>query len=307
MTTWAARRSELQVARGMLDRSGVPPRASPARGDTSMSTAGHSFFMTPIGANWRILTTAAVLLFSSAASAQQQEKSGDWDITVGAGPGYRPRFESGREYHVTVFPYLDITWRDLLFISTDDGLGANLLRINGLTAGPFMQLSNSRRESDAQRLHGLGDVDTVIQGGVFVNYEWARDQDVFVKLRRDIGGDRSGTFADFGADFTMTFTERWIGTMRVTTTWATAEALQPFFGVTPAQSAASGEPLFSTHSGFKDVTIEPTLTRILDPHWSLMLRTQYERLLPAVTKSPLVKNGGTADQFEIGLLLNYHF
>jgi outer membrane scaffolding protein for murein synthesis (MipA/OmpV family) len=281
-------------------------RTFAVRSDTT-GKRGTLVLMKPIDAAGRILATGAAALVLAAGAAFAEEKSGDWDITIGAGPGLQPRFESGREYRATVVPYLDITWRDLLFLSTEDGLGANLLREDGLTAGPFLQLSNSRRERDAQRLQGLGDVNTVVQGGAFMSYEWARDQDVFFKLRRDIGGDRSGTFADLGADFTMTFTEQWIGTLRVMTTWATAEALQPFFGVTPAQSAASGEPLFSTHSGFKDLTIEPTLTRILDSHWSLMLRTQYERLLPAVTKSPLVRNGGTADQFEVGLLLNYHF
>jgi outer membrane scaffolding protein for murein synthesis (MipA/OmpV family) len=261
--------------------------------------------MMAIGGKRRILSAASLVLIGGAAVAEP--KSTDWDATIGAGPGYRPRFETGRESRTTVFPYLDITWRDLLFLSTDDGLGANLLRTSALTAGPFLQLSNSRRESDAQRLHGLGDVDTVVQGGVFANYEWAREQDVFVKLRRDIGGDRSGLFADFGADFTLPFGTNWIVAARVVATWADAAALQPFFGVSPAQSAASGEPVFSPHAGFRDVTVEPTLTRILDKHWSLTLRTQYERLLPTVTDSPLVRNGGTANQGEVGLILNYHF
>lgn len=254
-----------------------------------------------------LLIAASLLFCTTAAAAQEKERSGDWDITIGAGPGYRPRFESGRDYQPTIFPYLDITWRDLLFLSTEDGLGANLLRANGLKAGPFFQLSNSRRESDAQRLHGLGDVDTVIQGGVFANYEFAREQSVFVKLRRDIGGDRSGVFASLGADFTLPLSESWIASARVVVTWADSSALQPFFGVTPGQSAVSGEPVFTPHAGFRDVTFEPTLTRRLGEHWALTLRGQYERLLPNVTDSPLVRNGGTADQFELGLIVSYHF
>jgi outer membrane scaffolding protein for murein synthesis (MipA/OmpV family) len=261
--------------------------------------------MSSISNRTRFLLAVPLFFISYAAAAQ--EKTEDWDITVGAGPGYRPRFETGRDYRPTMFPYLDITWRDLLFLSTEDGLGANLLRAKGLTAGPFLQLSNSRRESDAQRLHGLGDINTVVQGGVFASYEFAKEQSAFVKLRRDIGGDRSGVFADFGADFTVPLSHVWIAGVRIVATWANADALQPFFGVTPAQSPASGEPVFTPHSGFRDVTFEPTLTRRLDEHWSLTLRTQYERLLPAVTNSPLVRDGGTANQGELGVILSYHF
>jgi MipA family protein len=262
--------------------------------------------MRPIGANGLVFATAAALLLASGTASAQQKSEG-WDITIGAGPGYHPRFEGSRDYRPTVFPYLDISWRDLLFLSTEDGLGANLLRHEGLTVGPFLQLSQKRKEGADERLRGLGDFHTGLQGGVFANYEWAREQSVFVKLRCDIGNNRSGLFADFGADFTVSFDKSWIGGLRTVLTWADADALQPYFGVSPSQSAASRMPVFTAHAGLRDVTVEPTLTRLLDEHWSVTLRAQYERLLSDAADSPIIRNGGAADQAEIGLTLNYHF
>lgn len=260
--------------------------------------------MRSINAN-RLIFAAALLLASGAASAQQ--KPSDWDITIGAGPGYHPRYEGSQDYRPTVLPYLDISWRDRLFLSTDDGLGANVLRYEGLTVGPYLQLSEKRKEGVDERLRGLGDFHTGLQGGVFVNYEWAPDQSVFVKLRRDILNNRQGLFADLGTDISVPFGKDWIGGVRAILTWADADALQPYFGVTASQSAASIFPTFRPRAGLRDLTIEPTLTRLLDAHWSVTLRAEYERLLSDAADSPIIRNGGAADQLEVGVTLNYHF
>jgi outer membrane protein len=122
-----------------------------------------------------------------------------------------------------------------------------------------------------------------------------------------VGSDRSGLSWDTGGEINLPLRKTLILQLRLQTTWADREALQPFFGVTPSQSARSGFSVYSPGDGFHDVTFEPSLTQILNEHWSITGRATASRLLPEAANSPIVRNGGSADQYSFALILDYHF
>lgn len=231
----------------------------------------------------------------------------DLDITVGAGVGLAPRFEGAKAYGPQFLPYIDASWRDRVFLSTDDGLGVNLLNSNGFYTGPFVWISDGRRAGSSNHLAGLSDVETVAIGGFFARYEFNDAFDVFGRVHRDLEQNRHGLTADFGAELDLPVTSSVIAGLKSTLTWAQGDALQPYFGITPQESQASGYPAFSPGSGWRDVTVEPSLTFLLDDHWALTGLLTYERLLPAVNRSPLVTDQGSANQVSFGLILSYHF
>ncbi|POM18511.1 hypothetical protein CSX04_06817 [Burkholderia cepacia] len=51
-----------------------------------------------------------------------------WNISVGAAMTLQPRYAGSDRYRVMGGPNLDIRYRDLFFLSTGEGLGANVLR-----------------------------------------------------------------------------------------------------------------------------------------------------------------------------------
>lgn len=231
----------------------------------------------------------------------------DLDVTIGAGIGVTPRFEGAKSYGLQPLPYLDITWHDRVFLSTEDGLGVNLLNSNGLYTGPFVWISDGRRSSSSNRLSGLSDVETVAIGGVFARYEFNDAFDIFTRLHRDLEQDRRGLTADFGAELDLPLTPSLIAGLKTTATWAQGAAMRPMFGITPEEAQASGYDAFSPDSGWRDVVVEPSLTVLLDDHWALTSQMTYERLLPAASRSPLVRDRGNANQVGAGLILSYHF
>lgn len=231
----------------------------------------------------------------------------DLDITVGAGIGVAPRFEGAKNFSLQPLPYIDASWRDRVFLSTDDGLGVNLLNKNGFYTGPFVWVSDGRRTGSSNRLAGLSDVETVAIGGFFARYEFNDAFDIFGRIHRDLEQGRRGLTTDIGAELDLPVTDTLIAGLKTTATWAQGDALRPFFGISQQEAQASGYAAFSPGSGWRDVTVEPSLTILLDDHWALTSLLTYERLLPTVNKSPLVADRGNANQLSYGLILTYHF
>ena len=231
----------------------------------------------------------------------------DLDVTVGGGIGLSPRFEGAKTDGLQPLPYIDASWHDRVFLSTDDGLGVNLLNKHGFYTGPFVWISDGRRAGSSDHLNGLSDVHTVAIGGLFARYEFNDAFDIFGRVHHDLARDRRGLTADIGAELDLPVTDTLIAGLKTTATWAQGDALQPLFGITPAEAESSGFAAFSPGNGWRDVTVEPSLTLLLDEHWALTGLVTYERLLPAVSRSPLIADQGNANQLGFGMILSYHF
>ena len=72
-------------------------------------------------------------------------------------------------------------------------------------------------------------------------------------------------------------------------TLATHRYLQSEFGVTPAQSRASGHPVFGPHAGTDAVGAGFSATRFLTDHWLLNLDGAIDRLKGSPDVSPVTE------------------
>ncbi len=90
-------------------------------------------------------------------------------------------------------------------------------------------------------------------------------------------------------------------------TWASDDYMQTYFGVNATQSAQSGLPTFSADSGFKDVGG----TLMLDwrgdgwQNWSLRALFAYYRLLGDADESSPIVDVGSENQLFGGLMFVY--
>jgi len=78
--------------------------------------------------------------------------------------------------------------------------------------------------------------------------------------------------------------------------------LQSEYGVTPAQSLASGHPVFNPHPGEAAVGVGFSATRFLTDHWLLNLDAALSKLKGSPDVSPITEN---STQRVLALSVNY--
>lgn len=90
----------------------------------------------------------------------------------------------------------------------------------------------------------------------------------------------------------------------VSATWADSNHMQSYFGVTAAQSAASGLAQYDAGLGFKRVDLELSATYMFAERWMLRGQVAVGELIGDAADSPIVQD---VTQSSAGLFLAYKF
>ncbi|MFN4164453.1 MAG: MipA/OmpV family protein [Ferrovibrio sp.] len=250
---------------------------------------------------------------SKSATASQGSAVGekDWDIRLGAGALYQPDYEGSDDYEVAPLPLISISYRDLVFLR-GPSLGVNAFTWQGprptdkLQLGPLVRYQMGRDEDDNDDLRGMGDIDSGAELGAFLNYSagpWSAGVTVF----QDVSSAHDGLTAKFAGGYRHSFGPKLRARAELSTTWASDDYTETFFGVTALQSQRSGMRRFQAEGGIKDVGLTLDLDYSLTQHWGLTGRLGYKRLLGDAADSPLVEDRGSPDQLMTGLFLSYKF
>lgn len=269
----------------------------------------------------RISVLSAVLCaLSGISAAQTVPESDDWSITVGTGALYSPNYEGDDDYSVSVLPNVQVRYGERFFASVQEGAGYNLVNEERLRAGPIARIRFSRDDDGDQTfavsggktddLRGLGDVDTSVELGGFVEYELAGVK-LGAEVRQAVSG-HDGLVADIGA--------RWSGVSTAfgpPLIWSAGPRLRlvddqytsTYFGVTPAQSLASGLPEYAADGGLHSYGLGVTTILPLsrDGAWSAVFLAGYDRLQGDAADAPLVQMRGDQDQATFGVFVSYTF
>ena len=89
-----------------------------------------------------------------------RQKLSDWNVVVGAGLIYAPKFEGSKDFEFVPIPMVSATFGDRVSIDPG-GLTVDILNTNGFKAsvkGGY-ELGGGRDDSDSRHLRGLGDID----------------------------------------------------------------------------------------------------------------------------------------------------
>jgi MipA family protein len=232
--------------------------------------------------------------------------SGDddkWQIALGAGAIVTPKYPGSKSLDVLPYPALDISYDDRFFSQGPDVLGVNALRRDDYHVGAALSFDfQQRRASDDARLKGLGDVKITPKLKLFADYTaWMFTGSV--ALYQDIGGQHQGKLVV--TDLYATLPS---GPLTVSAgpgfTWSDAEYARTFFGVSPAQSAASGMPVHDAGSGIRDVHLNGYVGYAFSKHWSGTVSATLARLQGSAARSPIAQR-----RTELTMLasVNYRF
>jgi outer membrane protein len=232
-----------------------------------------------------------------------------WDITLGAGAAMRPTFEGSDRYTATPIPLLSVRWRDTVSIG-EGGLSVywhrKRFRIGGgltFDSGRKDHGSGGIFESGDDRLKGLGTINASLGLRGFVSYRLG-PADFELSATKFTGSQNDGVLASFGVSAPLPLTRRLIVMPHIRASWASTDTMQTYFGVTPAQAAASIFPVFNAGSGVRDVRGGVNFIYRLNTHWFLDADTSVTQLLGDAAKSPIsISNTNVT----VVTMVGYHF
>lgn len=227
--------------------------------------------------------------------------SGQWTVELGLELRTLPHYQGSEVYGVYPFPLLDVRAAGTppRFHAPRDGIGYALYDTDTIKAGPVVQVELGRHVKHDPALTGLGNVGTTAEIGGFVDYwptHWLRAR---VELRQGFGGHH-GVVSDETVDAVLPLTPQWTLSGGPRMTIATREANQPYFNVDPAQSAASGLPVYDAGSGIRSIGAGAQARYQWNRRWASHGFVEYTRLVGGVGDSPVVTERGAPDQAMIG-------
>ncbi|MDB5620007.1 MAG: MltA-interacting MipA [Tardiphaga sp.] len=234
---------------------------------------------------------------------------GGWTVTVGLGGEVEPSFAGANSVRFSPVPIFSLrrAGTPVRFRSMRDGASFAIFDPgNGFRAGPVGKYKHSRKSSDHAELTGLRDVDFAVELGGFAEYfaiDWLR---LRAEVRRGFGG-HEGVIADFSADVIVPLAERLTFAAGPRYTVTNAGYASTYFGVSAAESLASGLPVFDAGGGSHTVGAGAQLRYQLNPQWEVRSYVEFDRLLGAAADSPLVRLRGTPNQTTGGIGVAYSF
>lgn len=254
----------------------------------------------------RLVAIAAVVSAALvAAPAPAQTPSGDTRLTIGGGGLFAPTYLGSDDYEVDPLPLIDLR-HDRLFLSTRDGLGANLLeRGSNWKAGPVIKYRWARDQDDDSALRGMGDVDGAGEAGGYVHYD-LRPFKIGAEVRQGFGGHEA-VVGDIFASWSTNLTNSLMLTAGPRATLASKDFTQTYFGVDPGQSARSGYRQYSPDGAYMSYGFGANLTYMLTERLSLGGFAGVDRIAGDAADSPLVDQAGSPTQARLGVTLGYTF
>ncbi|MBR9762431.1 MAG: MipA/OmpV family protein [Rhodobacteraceae bacterium] len=224
----------------------------------------------------------------------------NWEFVLGIGARVAPEFEGAEDFETTALPFFSISYGDRVTFDLG-GLNVDLLTTGPLSLSTQIGYDPGREEDDSDYLAGLGDVDGGATLGLGIGYALG-PLDLYMNFDRTLG-DSDGMVGRLGAQYT-----RKVGNVllaaNLSANWADEDHMQNYFGVTAAQSAASGLAQYEAESGFKRVDLGLSATYVIRENWILRGEIEVGSLIGDAADSPIVRE---EMQSSASVLLGYRF
>ena len=246
------------------------------------------------------------------AAQDEPTPGGGTSIMVGVGVGYVPEFEGAADNEAVVLPLFRVT--DLYGFNLEPfALSYDLIDQRragspfGLRAGPQIALDFGRDEDDSVFLDGLGNVDTAVLAGAFVNLR-AGPVMLNVSGGQDIASGHEGALINARLGTPVRLAENLMLTPAISASWASQDYMQAYFGITPEQAASSIYDTFEPGAGIKDVGVNLNAQYEIASDWFATGLFSVSRLVGDAADSPIVTGpGGSATQAMVMFGLSRHF
>jgi outer membrane protein len=227
---------------------------------------------------------------------------------VGLGVGAYPDYFGSSDYNVGAAPIGRLSLGGARFVRLMvNEIQVNLLDHPNWQLGPVGLWRFGREDVDNAVVDRVHHIDDSISLGLFGGYVWRDPQEI----RRMAGvgtwalWDASGSYDGWTAGLNAYAMQPVAPMVTVAGgaafTYASSGYMNEYFGVTPADSLASGLPVYVPGSGVRDVRGWAVAILHLSPQWHLGAGAMYLRLVGNAADSPLVSEEGSKNQWVYGL------
>jgi len=229
---------------------------------------------------------------------------------LGVAAMYRPEYKGSNDYEVSPLPYVSFRYsRDERYIALQGpSLKANIVAGGLFEFGPLLSYERGRSDDIENLAVGrLGEIDRAVMAGAFLSKDIDLGADsgfqVGAEVLTDTGDANEGVMAKLEVGYHRRLADRWTVMVGASTTWADENYMQTYYGVTPLGAAASGLSAYTAGSGVENVELSAGLRFRVNDQWSVMGRASYQRLLDNAADSPVVRQGGSENQGQFGLVV----
>lgn len=239
----------------------------------------------------RLLISATLIsLLTAAVSAQggpPQQKS-DWQIDVGAAAIVGPQFLGTKDYRILPVPYIDIQYKDRFFLNVPQGLGAYVVntrsgkwgyKLSGAIAPGF----NGRDRTD---IPGLPQIDIAIEARAVgeISYgKWSAN----LTLAQDLGTGHEGFYADLSTGYGDRVGQRGFARLSGSLRFADDQYMRSFYGVSAAESVASGLAAYDAGSGLESAGVQLLYAYQLSRRWRASIISEVRFTAGDARNSPI--------------------
>ena len=231
----------------------------------------------------------------------------EWRTVLGVAADTQPVYAGADAYRVQSGPVINIQYSDIAFLSTGDGLGVNFLRGDHYRVGAAIAYDRGRIErDDYTNLRGMGNINPAPVAKLFATYVLSKKFPLILRVdARQILGGADGTVGDAGLYIPLPgSSKKFVMFAGPSVTFGTHHYLQSEYGVSPAQSLASGHPVFDAHAGMASVGVGFSATRFITNHWLLNLDAAINKLKGSPDVSPITES---STQRELALSIDYQW
>lgn len=226
-----------------------------------------------------------------------------WGVTLGAGLAAIPEYPGASKERTRPVPLVALNYGGRIFVGPL-GIGVAAIRSGGFAAGPVLGYARGRAQSDDPRLTGLGDISSSATAGLFADYTRG-PLAVSATARQAINHATNGLSGLLQLSVRHVFpAARTLVAIGPDLEFGNGDFQRTWFGVSPAQSAASGLPAYQPGAGINRVGFHAGITYRASTHILLRGFARISALTQDAAQSPIVARRA---QVVIGAGIAYHF
>lgn len=245
---------------------------------------------------------------------------------VGLGAAVLPDYEGSDDYSFSPVPAATGRVSGFNFLLAGNRISVDLIP-DGIgptwdfQAGPIAVVNlnrNTTKGIDDAQVRALGTVDTAIELGGYVGIgktgvvtsQFDR-LSASLSYRKDVGGGHKSTVLAPTINYVTPLSTRAIAGVNVSAERVGEGYADSYFSVTPAQSLASGLPVYNARGGWKNWTLGVlggrSISGDLRSGWQLFGTVVYRKLLNDFADSPIVARNGSSNQWLGAVGIAYSF
>lgn len=218
-------------------------------------------------------------------------------LTLGGGVGVAPRYSGSDENRVSTALVLDYSMRNGFFVSSTRGLGyGNSLgnvdysaALSYRTGRKDHNVDSDTMSDGSDHLRGMGNVKGSALGVVGLGYKLTNWLSAQLQAEVPFSQRDNGAALHFGIVSPLYHSPKNSVTLGLTSSWGTNDYMQTYYGVSAAQSAASGFTQYHAGSGIYACSLNLDWTHNFTERWSVVADASYTQLAGDARNSPIVQ------------------